>query len=151
MENKVYNQWLNWTCWNYSYILACNRLWINVDIEKVTKINWLTHPRIEKIFIENWYIKWTIQLRTPALVDIWLKKGHFIVIGTSQGDFVKAGTPPYIMGQNWTFNHFFCIIEDLWDRWKCQNSWWKDWGENGCFYLMKNQFRMMGTPRRLVV
>lgn len=151
MELKVYDQGHRGTCWNHAYILACNKLGIDVDVAKVTQFNWLTHPRIEKVFIENGYIKWTIQLRSPNLVDLWLKKGHYIVIGTSQGDFVKAGTPPYIMGQGGKSSHFFCIIADLWDKWKCQNSWWENWGEKGCFYIMKNEFRMFGTPRRLVI
>lgn len=148
---KIYNQWKNWTCMNYAYILACNKLWIDVDVEKVTKINAFTHPRAERLFQEAWYIKSIVTLPRPWLVDIWLRKWHYIVTWTWQWDFKKAAVPPYIMGQWWPSNHAFCIIEDMGDKWKCQNSWGEGWWDKWCFYILKSEFRNFRTPRRLVI
>lgn len=146
MADIIYNQGKGWTCANYAIMGVLSHKWIQFDPQRYSLVNGFTYPVTEKLFVAGGLMKKSVPLPTPRLVDLWLSKWEWLVTKTSTWNFKN---PP-----NVTFDgsslHFFIIKEDLWDKWKCQNSWWNDWGDNWCFYINKSDFKKLFIPRRII-
>lgn len=146
MSDIILNQWRDWTCANYAVMGVLSHKWIKYDLESLNDFNGLTYPIVEKLFKDRGLIKKFVPIPTPRLVDIWLKKWDWLITKTSTWNFKN---PPNVTFDG-TSHHFFIIKEDCGDRWKCQNSWGKGWGEGGCFYINKSDFKSLFIPRRII-
>ena len=145
--NTILNQGNKRNCgiWAVCAILIHNN--VVFDIEKITN-NFAPYiNKIEKLFVASGLIDKFITINTPTVVDMWLKKWEYLLTSTSRGNF---SNPPNITF-DWKTQHFFIICEDLWNRWKCQNSWGKEWGDNWYFYINKSDFNYLMRPRRVII
>ena len=68
----------------------------------------ITIGQIETLFVAGGLIQQFVKIPTPKLVDLWLKKGEWLITKTSTGNFANP--------INVTFDgdavHFFIIKED---------------------------------------
>ena len=62
----------------------------------------ITYQMVEADLVKDGKIKGLVKLSTPNVIDIWLKKGHYILTGDSA--------------------HYFCIVANMGDKWKIQDS-----------------------------
>lgn len=143
---QVLNQWQRMTCATFAVMWVLLKYWIQFDLERLSSIRVPYYNQVEKLFKDECLIKQFVKIPTPKLVDLWLKKWEWLITSTSRWNF---NNPPNITF-NWTSAHFFIICEDLWDRWKCLNSWWKEWGDEWYFYINKSDFKYLFTPRRVI-
>ena len=143
---QVLNQWQRMTCATFAVMGILLKYWIQFDLERLSTIRVPYYNQVENLFKDEGLIKQFIKIPTPKLVDLWLRKWEWLITSTSRWNFTN---PPNITF-NWTSAHFFIICEDLWDRWKCLNSWWKEWGDGWYFYINKSDFKYLFTPRRII-
>lgn len=144
--NTILNQGNKRNCgiWAVCAILIHNN--VVFDIEKITN-NFAPYiPLIEKLFIDSGLIDKFIKIPTTRLVDLWLCKWEYLLTWTNLGNFTSSNVT-----FDWKSNHWFVICEDCWDRYKIQNSWGIEWWENGYWYIKKNDFSKLFTPRRIVI
>ena len=144
--NTILNQGNKRNCgiWAVCAILIHNN--VVFDIEKITN-NFAPYiPLIEKLFIESGLIDKFIKIPTTRLVDLWLRKWEYLLTWTNLGNFTSSNVT-----FDWKSNHWFVICEDCWDRYKIQNSWGIEWGENWYWYIKKSDFSKLFTPRRIVI
>lgn len=149
MGNKILNQWSSNNCANYALIAILQHKWIIVP-DELFLIDAPYIPKLEKLFTEAGLIKKFIPIRTPKLVDYWLKKWEYLLTCTNRWDFTLQDNKDWLLEFDEKSQHFFVITEDCWDKWKCQNSWGDQWNWNWCFYMNKTDFKSILTPRRVV-
>ncbi len=143
--NTILNQGNKRNCgiWAVCAILIHNN--VVFDIEKITN-NFAPYiPLIEKLFVASGLVKQFIKIPTTRLVDLWLRKGEYLLTWTNLGNFTSSNVT-----FDWKSNHWFVICEDCWDRWKILNSWGDSWWENGYWYIKKSDFSKLFTPRRII-
>ncbi len=143
----ILNQWNRSNCGIWATMAILQNKWVNFDIAKFSEEKAPYIPIIENLFKNSGLIKEFVPLRTPKIVDIWLKKWEYILTGSPRWNY---DNPPNITF-DWNTQHWFVICENLWDKWKCQNSWGEEWGEKGYFYMRKSDFRYLFTPRRVII
>ena len=143
----ILNQWSRSNCWIYATIAILIHKWVNFDIAKFSEQKAPYIPLIEKLFKDSGLIDKFVQLKTPTVVDMWLKKWEYILTWSPRWNF---DNPPNITF-DWNTQHWFVICEDLWDRWKCINSWGEEWGDKWYFYIKKSDFKRLFTPNRIVI
>lgn len=147
MSDIIYNQWKSWTCANFAIMWVLSHMWVKFDYEDFNNFNGFTYPIAEQLFVAGGLMKKSVPIPTPKLVDLWINRWEWLVTKTSKWNFKN---PPNVTF-DWTSHHFFIIRDDLWDRWKCQNSWGKEWGDDGCFYINKSDFKSLFIPRRIII
>lgn len=143
----ILNQWQRNNCWVWATMAILLKYWIQFDLATFQDVEAITIGQIENLFKEAGLIEQFVKLNTPTVVDMWLKKWEWILTKSSIGNF---SNPPNVTF-DWTTNHFFIIKENVGDTWKCQNSWWSEWGDGGCFYIKKSDFKSLFIPRRIVI
>ena len=144
--DKILNQWSRSNCGVYWVMAILQHMWVNFDIARFSEQKAPYIPLIEKLFIESGLIDKFIKIPTTRLVDLWLKRGEYLLTWTNLGNFTSANVT-----FDWKSNHWFVICEDCWDRWKILNSWGDSWWENGYWYIKKSDFSKLFTPRRIVI
>lgn len=142
----ILNQWQRNNCWVWATMWILIHMWVNFDIATFQDENATYINKIENLFVASGLIDKFVTINTPTVVDMWLKKWEFLLTKVSRWNF---SNPPNVT-MDWKTEHFFIICEDLWDMWKCQNSWWEEWGDNWYFYIKKSDFKYLFRPRRLV-
>jgi hypothetical protein len=101
--------------------------------------------------VKEGLVKKMIKLPTPKLVDLWLRRWEWLVTSTSRWDFTLHDNAELnIVEMDENSQHFFVITEDCWSRWKCLNSWWKEWWDNWYFYINKKDYKLLFTPCRVI-
>lgn len=146
MGNKILNQWSSNNCANYALIAILQHKWIIVP-DELFLIDAPYIGKLEKLFREAGLIKKFIPVKTTKQVDRFLRLWEKLITCCYTGNF---SNPPNITF-DWKVQHFFVIVEDLWDKYKCQNSEWEDWWDKWYFYINKSYFRFLLTPRRVIV
>lgn len=149
---QVLNQWINKTCATFSVMGVLLKYWIGFDLERLSLIKVPYYHQVEKLFKEEWLIKQFVKIPTPKLVDLWLRKWEWLITSTSRWDFTLNDNKELnVVEFDENSQHFFIIVEDYGDRWKCLNSWGKEWGEGWFFYINKSDFKYLFTPRRVII
>ncbi len=143
----ILNQWSRKNCGVFATMGIMQHKWIIFDIARFKDEFAPYINQIEKLFVASGYIDKFITINTATVVDMWLKKWEYLLTSSARGNF---SNPPNITF-DWKTQHFFIICEDLWNRWKCQNSWGKEWGEGGFFYINKSDFNYLMRPRRVII
>lgn len=146
MYSLPLDQWQRKTCATYSVMAILIHKWISFDLERLKDVRVPYMRQLEELFVKEGLVKKMIKLPTPKLVDLWLSRWEWLVTSTSRGNFLS--TPNVTFDGN--SQHFFVITEDCWDRWKCLNSWWKEWWDNGHFYINKKDYKFLFTPCRVI-
>ena len=141
----ILNQWSRRNCWVFATCWILQHMWVNFDIARFQDEFAPYINQIEKLFVASGLIKEFIPLRTSKVVDMWLKKWEHILTGTNLGNFSTKDVT-----FDWKSNHWFVICEDCWDRYKIQNSWGIEWGENWYWYIKKSDFSKLFCPRRII-
>ncbi len=147
---NILNQWQNPTCGNFAVMAILSNKWIGFDLERLSTIRVPYINQLEKLFIEEGLIKKFIKIPTPKLVDLWLRRWEYILAQTLRWDFSLEDNVWKMLEFDENYQHYFVIIQDCWDKWKCQNSWGKDWNWDWCFYMKKSDFWYLMTPRRVI-
>lgn len=142
----ILNQWSRKNCGVFATMGIMQHKWIIFDIARFKDEFAPYINQIEKLFVASGYIDKFITINTATVVDMWLKKWEYLLTSSARGNF---SNPPNITF-DWKTQHFFIICWDYWDRWKCQNSWGEEWGDNWYFYINKSDFKYITRPRRLV-
>lgn len=143
---EVLNQWQRNNCGVWATMGILIKYWIQFDLATFQDVKAISINVIEKLFKDSGLIDKFIPILTPTIVDMWLKKWEWLLTKTSKWNF---NNPPNVTF-DWTSIHFFIICEDCWDKWKCLNSWGKEWGEGGFFYINKSDFKYLFIPRRVI-
>lgn len=146
----ILNQWSRKNCWIYATMAILQHKWILFDIARFSELQAPYINIIEKTFKEANLIKRFIPIQIPRLVDYWLSRWEYILTGTPRGDFTLENNDWWLVEFDERSQHWFVIIENCWDTWKCQNSWWPDWNWDGCFHIKKSDFWYLFTPRRIL-
>jgi len=148
----IYKQKISWPCGNYAYLVALNKLWVNITEEEILKLgNFLTSTRALN-YLHTLYPKIDLKrMATPKLIDLELSRGWYVVTWSGNMDFNIVRNPPYINSLQWTKSHFFLIVENLWDKWKIQDSQWDKFADGGYWYLPKTLFKKLITPSRIII
>lgn len=149
MIPPIYKQTRSWDCSNYSFLIALQKLWVNVDESYMLKDRDITYQAVESDLVADNKIKWLVKLATPTLVDLWLKKWHYILTWTSLLSFDSVRKPPYLQSFVWTWAHYFCIIDNLWDKWKVQDSQSINFADKWCWYIDKKDFKKLKACWRI--
>lgn len=145
--DKILDQWNRRNCWVFWVMGILIHKWVNFSIaefqdKKAPYIN-----QIEKLFVESGLVDKFITINTPTVVDMWLKKWEYLITSTSRGNFSNYQNITF----DWKTQHFFIICEDLWDIWKCQNSWGEWYWDNWYMYMNKSDFKYLMRPRRIII
>lgn len=141
----ILNQWSRRNCGVFASMWILKHMWVIFDISEFQDKFAPYINQVEKLF--SGYIDKFITLNTPTVVDMWLKKWEYLLTSTSRGNF---SNPPNI-SFDWKTQHFFIICEDLWEKWKCQNSWGEEWWDKWYFYIKKSDFKYLTRPKRFVI
>lgn len=147
---KVYKQEKP-LCWPFAFLSAMNNLGINLDetwANSFTKTFASTDYGIS-VCVKQWLIKWWVPLTTEKQIDYWLAKWTYVVVATWILNFDSVRNPPFIQSFDWKSRHFFCIVEDLWDKWRILDSQWSDFADKGTWYMYKKDLPKLLYPRRL--
>lgn len=144
---EILNQWQNKTCATFAVMGILLNKWIVFDLERISKVKVPYYPQVEKLFKDEGLIKQFVKIPTTRLVDLWLSRWEWLITSTSRWNF---NNPPLVTF-DWKSQHFFIIKERVWDKYKCINSWGKEWGEEGCFYINISDFKYLFTPRRVII
>lgn len=147
----ILNQWSSPTCGNFALVAILQHMWVQYDWESILYVSAPYIPKLEKLFIEHGLIEKFVWLLTPRLVDIWLKKWEYLLTATFRWDFTLNDNKDWVIEFDEHSQHYFCIVEDCWDKWKCQNSWGKDWNWDWYFYMKKSDFKYLLAPRRVII
>lgn len=147
MSDTILNQEQRMNCGVWATMAILIKYWIQFDLERFKDVKAIYINQIENLFKDSGLIEQFVVINTPTVVDRWLAKWEWLLTKTSKWNFTN---PPNVTF-DWKYIHFFIIKEDLWDRWKCQNSWWSEWGDGGCFYIYKSEFSKLFAPRRIVI
>lgn len=137
-------------CGIYSCMAILQHMWIVFDVATFSELKAPYIPLIEKVFVDSGLIKQFVKLPTAKLVDLWIKRGEYILTGTPRGDFTLDNNIWWLVEFDENAQHWFVIVEDCGDTWKCQNSWWPLWNWDWCFYIQKSDFTRLFCPRRIV-
>lgn len=143
---QVLNQWQRMTCANFAVMGVLLKYWIQFDLERLSNVKVPYYPQVEKLFKDEGLIKQFVKLPTQRLVDLWLSRWEWLITSTARWNF---NNPPNITF-DWKSQHFFIIVWIIWDKYKCLNSWWKEWGDGGYFYINVADFKYLFTPRRVI-
>lgn len=144
---KVYRQAISGQCADYAMLIACQRLWIPITEEYMLSTEDLWIMNVFARLKADGYLTDIETIKTAQWVDFWLKKGHYIVSGTWKHSFDEVRNPPYMNSFKWNKAHNFCIIADLWDKWKCQDSQGEWFADKWCWYMLKSDFRKLKNFR----
>ncbi len=145
--DKILNQGEQTNCGTYAIMWILQHYWVQFDFESVSKIREPLIMKLQKRFIDLWLVKHFIPLPNTRLVDMYLKRGEYLITGTKKWNF---NNPPNVTF-DWNSEHYFIICENLVDKYKCVNSWGDKWGDKWYFYINKSDFSKMFTPRRLAL
>lgn len=149
--NTILNQGNKRNCgiWAVCAILIHNN--VVFDIEKITN-NFAPYiNQIEKLFVASGLVKQFIKIPTTRLVDLWLKRWEYLLTGTNLWDFTLEDNVWWLVEFDWKSQHWFIIVENLWDKYKLQNSWGESYWENGYMYMKKSDFSKLFCPRRVII
>lgn len=146
----ILNQWSRRNCWVFATMAILQHMWVNFDIARFQDEFAPYINQIEKLFVASGLVKQFIKIPTTRLVDLWLKRGEYLLTGTNLWDFTLEDNVWWLVEFDWKSNHWFIIVENCWDRYKLQNSWGEEYGEKGYMYMMKSDFSKLFCPRRLV-
>lgn len=147
MGNTILNQGDKTNCGTFAIIGILQHYWVQFDFDTVSKIREPLIMKLQNRFISLWLVKYFIPLPNTRLVDLWLKRGEYLITWTKKGDF---NNPPNVTF-DWNSEHYFIICENLGDKYKCINSWGDQWGDKWYFYINKSDFSKMFTPRRIII
>jgi hypothetical protein len=142
---KILNQWSQKNCGVYALWAILQHKWIIVP-DELFLIDAPYIGKLEKLFKEAGLIKKFLPLRNPKLVDLWLRKWEYLLTSTKRGDFTLQDNIGWLVEFDEKSQHFFVIVEDCWDKWKCQNSWGEWYWDNWYMYMKKNDFRFIQNP-----
>lgn len=142
----ILNQWSRRNCGVFATLAILQHKWINLSIEEFQDKKAPYIPLIEKLFVESGLVKEFVPLRTITIVDRWIAKWEYILTGSNRWNF---SNPPNVTF-DWKSQHWFVIVENLWDTYKCLNSWWEDWWDKWYFYIKKSDFSKLFCPLRIV-
>ena len=142
----ILNQWSRRNCWVFATCWILQHMWVNFDIARFQDEFAPYINQIEKLFVASGLVKQFIKIPTTRLVDLWLRKGEYLLTWTNLGNFTSSNVT-----FDWKSNHWFVICEDCWDKWKILNSWGDSWWENGYWYIKKSDFSKLFTPRRVII
>lgn len=147
---QILNQWAYPTCANYAVMGILDRKWIKCDMERLWKIRVPYYHQVEELFRKEGLVKEFITIPTQKQAEIWLRKWEPLLTSTSRWDFTLEDNVLGLVEFDERSQHFFIIIGMDWDLYKCQNSWWEWWGENGYFHIKKSDYKFLFTPRRII-
>lgn len=146
----ILNQWSRRNCWVYWVMAILQHMWVNFSIAEFQDKKAPYIPLIEKLFMESGLVRKFIKIPTIKLVDLWLNRWEYLLTGTNLWDFTLEDNLWWLVEFDWNSQHWFVICEDLWDKWKCQNSWGYDYWDNGYMYMKKSDFSKLFCPRRII-
>ncbi len=147
----ILNQWQQTNCWTYAIMWILMHYWVQFDFDSVSKIREPLIMKLQKRFIDLWLVKKFVPILTARLVDLWLSKWEYLLVWTRRGDFSLINNVDWMVEFDESSEHYFIICENLWDKWKCQNSWGEEWGDKWYFYMRKSDFRYLFAPRRVII
>lgn len=155
----IFNQWTEGKCKNFSIIWALYIMDPKLDINKLLKEtntapNLLTNTRAVLWFAARNYLKWFQDVPTVGWARILVRKGIPILVTINWIDWGDTSKSPYIISvEDRIWAHSFCIVwyDSAWKFFKCQNSYWDDWGDNGYFYLPESLWNRVQTPVRIIL
>lgn len=147
----ILNQWTRNNCGVFATMAILIHKWVNFSIaefqdKKAPYIN-----QIEKLFVASGLVKQFIKIPTTRLVDLWLKRWEYLLTGTNLWDFTLEDNVWWLVEFDWKSQHWFIIVENLWDKYKLQNSWGESYWENGYMYMKKSDFSKLFCPRRVII
>lgn len=145
---KVYKQEKP-LCWPFAFLSAMNNIGINLDetwANSFTKTFNSTDYGI-RVCVEQWLIKWWVKLTTEKQVDYWLNKWQYVIVATWLLNFESVRNFPFIQSFDWKSRHFFCIVENLWDKWRILDSQGDKFSDNWTWYMNKKDFSKLLYPR----
>lgn len=140
MIPPVYKQTRNGDCSNYASLIALQRLRIQVDESYMLQDKDITYQMVEADLVKDGKIKGLVKLSTPNVIDIWIKKGHYILTGTSLLSFDSVRHPPHLQAFTGDSAHYFCIVANMGDKWKIQDSQGTNFADKWCWYVKKTDF-----------
>ena len=146
----ILNQEQRSNCWIWACMAILQHAGVKFDISTFSELKAPYAPIIEKIFIDSGLVIQFVKLPNTKLVDIWLNKWEYILTGTPRGDFSLDNNDGWLVDFDEKSQHWFVIVENCWDRYKLQNSWWEEYWEKGYMYMKKSDFSKLFTPKRLV-
>lgn len=147
---KVYKQ-VKPLCWPFAFLSALNNLGINLDETWANSFakTFASTDHWIRVCVEQWLIKWWKDLLTIKQIDYWLAKWSYVITATNFMNHEWVRNPPYIHKFDWNGRHFFCLVEDLWDRWRVLDSWGEDFADKWTWYVMKKDFVKLMYPVRI--
>ena len=148
---KILDQWQYKTCANHALCTILQHQWVEYDWSSILYVSAPYIPQLEKLFKERGLIDKFVSLPTPRLVDLWLKKWEYILCATFRWDFTLNDNKDWVIEFDEKSQHYVAIVEDCWDKWKCQNSWGESWGDKWYWYIKKSDFKYLLTPRRVIL
>lgn len=141
---NIYKQASIWLCGNYAFLYGLEHLGVPVTEQQILALgSFMGIEGAENRLRRAWLIKSVQTLISPKIVDLWLKKWHWLPTKMIRNNFTSARTPPHIQDFKWTTWHFVCIVEDLWDRWKYRDEQWEQWWDKWHAYIMKKDFKFL--------
>lgn len=147
----ILNQWTSDNCWTFAICWILQHYWVQFDFESVSKIREPLIMKLQNRFISLWLVKHFISLPNTRLVDLWLARWEHLLTGTKRGDFSLFDNVWWVVEfDEWT-EHYLIICENLWDKYKLQNSWGESYGDKWYCYMKKSDFSKLFAPRRLVI
>lgn len=148
---KIFNQWQKMTCANYAVIAILDKYWIKCDVERIWSIKAPFIWQLENLFKNEGLIKGFVTCNTSKIVDRWLSKWEYLLTSTARWDFTLFDNNGWLLEFDWKTQHYFVIIEDCWDKYRCQNSWGAEWNWDWTFYMKKSEFNYLMRPRRVII
>lgn len=140
MTEIIYTQTRAWDCADYAMLSACQKLGIDVNEKDNIYKEELSLQAVSDRLVKEWKIKWLALIRAPMSIDMWLKKGHYIVCGTWKLSFDSVRNFPYLQAFNGNTGHNFCIVADLGDKWKVKDSQGPNFADHWYWYMLKSDF-----------
>ncbi len=148
---KILNQWQRKNCGVWATMGILLHKWVVFSIDDYQDKSSPYPAGVENIFIEWWLIEKFLPVKTPALVDYWLRRGEYLLSWTSRWDFSLYDNKWWVIEFDERTRHFFYICENLWDKWKIGNSWWEWWWDKWYWYILKSDFAKLSIPKRIVL
>ena len=147
----ILNQEDQTNCGTWAIMGILQHYWVQFDFDTVSKIREPLIIKLQNRFIALWLIKYFIPLPNTRLVDLWLARKEYLLTGTNFWDFTLGDNEWWLVELDWKSQHYFIIVENCWDKWKCQNSWGDGYWDKGYMYVKKTDFSKLFTPRRLAL